>query len=66
MYTKTQELKKVLIKLKNTPLNYNIYLITKTTISTHVNTFIDSIKSKMSIVNYPYKLFTIIIPNLIM
>jgi DNA-directed RNA polymerase subunit H (RpoH/RPB5) len=63
MYTKTQELKKVLIKLKNTPFNYNIYLITKTSISTHVNTFIDSIKSKMSIVNYPYKLFTIIIPN---
>lgn len=63
IYTKTQELKKILIKLKNTPFNYNIYLITKAPISTHVNTFIDSIKSKMIIMNYPYKLFTIIIPN---
>lgn len=63
LYTKTQELKKILIKLKNIPFNYNIYLITKNTISTHVNTFITSIKSKMSIINYPYKLFTIIIPN---
>lgn len=63
MYTKTQELKKVLIKLKNIPFNYNVYLITKNSISTHVQTFIDSIKSKMHVINYPYKLFTIIIPN---
>ena len=63
IYMKTQELKKVLIKLKNTPFKYNIILITKNTISTHVHTFIDSMKSKISIINYPYKLFTIIIPN---
>lgn len=63
LYTKTQELKKILIKLKNIPFNYNIYLITKNSISTHVNTFIESVKSKMTIINYPYRLFTIIIPN---
>lgn len=63
LYLKTQELKKILIKLKNIPFNYNVYLITKNIISTHVNTFIDSIKSKLQIINYPYKLFTIIIPN---
>lgn len=63
IYSKTQELKKVLIKLKNIPFRYNIVLITKNVISTHVNTFIQSVKSKMSIINYPYKLFTIIIPN---
>lgn len=63
LYMKTQELKKVLIKLKNTPFKYNIILITKNSISTHVQTFIDSMKSKISIINYPYKLFTIIIPN---
>lgn len=63
IYTKTQELKKVLIKLKNTIFPYKIVLITKNNVSTHVQTFIDSIKSKMSIINYTYKLFTIIIPN---
>ncbi len=63
IYTKTQELKKILIKLKNIPFQYNIYLISKNSITTHVHTFIDSIKSKISIINYPYKLFTIIIPN---
>jgi DNA-directed RNA polymerase subunit H (RpoH/RPB5) len=63
IYTKTQELKKVLIKLKKIPFNYNIILITKNSISTHVNNFIESIKNKINIINYTYKLFTIIIPN---
>lgn len=63
IYLKTQELKKILIKLKNTIFSYRIVLITKVSVSTHVQTFINSIKSKMSIINYTYKLFTIIIPN---
>jgi DNA-directed RNA polymerase subunit H (RpoH/RPB5) len=63
IYTKTQELKKVLIKLKKIPFNYDIILITKNSISTHVNNFIESIKNKINIINYTYKLFTIIIPN---
>jgi DNA-directed RNA polymerase subunit H (RpoH/RPB5) len=63
IYTKTQELKKVLIKLKKIPFNYDIILITKNPISTHVNNFIESIKNKISIINYTYKLFTIIIPE---
>jgi DNA-directed RNA polymerase subunit H (RpoH/RPB5) len=63
IYSKTQELKKVLVKLKNIPYSYDIMLITKNSISTHVNNFIESIKAKISIINYPYKLFTIIIPE---
>lgn len=63
IYLKTQELKKILIKLKNTSISYKIVLISKTPISTHVQTFINSVKSKMDIINYTYKLFTIIIPN---
>ena len=38
-------------------------MISKTPVSTHVQTFINSIKSKMIIINYTFKLFTIIIPN---
>jgi DNA-directed RNA polymerase subunit H (RpoH/RPB5) len=63
IYLKTQELKKILIKLKNTSISYKIVLISKTPVSTHVQTFINSVKSKMNIINYTYKLFTIIIPN---
>ncbi len=63
IYLKTQELKKILIKLKNTVFSYNIVLITKNNVSTHVQTFLDTIKSKMSVINYTYKLFTIIIPE---
>lgn len=63
IYTKTQEIKKILLKLKNIPFKYDIILITKNNISTHVQTYINSIKSQLSIINYTYKLFTIIIPN---
>ncbi len=63
IYLKTQELKKILVKLKNTIFSYKIVLISKTPVSTHVQTFINSIKSKMIIINYTFKLFTIIIPN---
>jgi len=63
LYTKTQELKKVLIKLKKIPFSYDVILVTKNSISTHVNNFIESIKNKMIILNYTYKLFTIIIPE---
>jgi DNA-directed RNA polymerase subunit H (RpoH/RPB5) len=63
LYTKTQELKKVLIKLKKIPFKYDVILITKNSISTHVNNFIETIKNKIYILNYTYKLFTIIIPE---
>ncbi len=63
IYSKTQEIKKVLNKFKKISLNYNIILITKNNISTHVNNYIESIKSKLLIIPYTYKLFTIIIPE---
>ncbi len=63
IYSKTQELKKILVKLKKIPFPYDIILITKNSVSTHVNNFIQSVKSKISIINYTYKLFTIIIPE---
>lgn len=48
LYLKTQELKKILIKLKNTIFSYKIVLITKIPVSTHVQTFINTINNKLS------------------
>ena len=63
IYNKTDELKKFLIKLKNTPFKYDVILITKNNISTHVNKYIFNVRDKISIINYTYKLFSIIIPE---
>ena len=63
LYSKTQDLKKIINTFKKNPFKYEIMLITKNQISTHVKNYIDSIKTKLSIINYTYKLFTIIIPK---
>lgn len=63
LYSKTQDLKKIINTFKKNPFKYEIMLITKNPISTHVKNYIDSIKTKLSIINYTYKLFTIIIPK---
>jgi DNA-directed RNA polymerase subunit H (RpoH/RPB5) len=63
LYSKTQDLKKILNLFKKTNFKYDIILITKNEISTHVKNFIDTIKNKLYIYNYTYKLFTIIIPK---
>ena len=63
LYSKTQDLKKIINTFKKNPFKYDIMLITKNEISTHVKNYIDSIKTKLSIINYTYKLFTIIIPK---
>jgi DNA-directed RNA polymerase subunit H (RpoH/RPB5) len=63
LYSKTQDLKKIINTFKKNPFKYDIILITKNEISTHVKNYIDSIKNKLTIINYTYKLFTIIIPK---
>lgn len=63
IFTKTQEIKKVILKFKKIPFIYDIILITKNNISTHVNNYIQSIKNKINIIPYTFKLFTIIIPD---
>lgn len=63
IYTKTQELKKVIQKFKKVELDYDIIIITKNSISTNVNNFLESIKPKINIIPYTFKLFTIIIPE---
>ena len=63
LYSKTQDLKKIINTFKKNPFKYDIMLITKNEISTHVKNYIDSIKTKLNIINYTYKLFTIIIPK---
>ena len=63
LYMKTQELKKVILKFKKIELNHNLILITKNNISTNVNNFIESIKPKINVIPYTFKLFTIIIPE---
>ena len=63
LYSKTQDLKKIINTFKKNPFKYEIMLITKNQISTHVKNYIDSIKTKLIIINYTYKLFTIIIPK---
>ena len=63
LYSKTQDLKKILNLFKKKTFQYDIILITKNEISTHVKNFIDTIKNKLHINNYTYKLFTIIIPK---
>lgn len=63
LYSKTQDLKKIINTFKKNPFKYEIMLITKNQISTHVKNYIDSVKTKLSIINYTYKLFTIIIPK---
>jgi DNA-directed RNA polymerase subunit H (RpoH/RPB5) len=63
LYSKTHDLKKVLNNFKKIQFDYDIILITKNEISTHVKNYINSIRSKFNIINYTYKLFTIIIPK---
>jgi DNA-directed RNA polymerase subunit H (RpoH/RPB5) len=63
LYSKTQDLKKILNTFKKIPFDYEIILITKNNISTHVKNYIESIRTKLQITNYTYKLFTIIIPK---
>jgi DNA-directed RNA polymerase subunit H (RpoH/RPB5) len=63
LYSKTQDLKKILNTFKKNTFRYDIILITKNEISTHVKNFINTIKNKLIIKNYTYKLFTIIIPK---
>lgn len=63
LYSKTQDLKKILNLFKKIPFDYEFILITKDNISTHVQNYIDSIRSKLNILSYTYKLFTIIIPK---
>jgi len=63
LYSKTQDLKKVLNSFKKVSFDYDIIIITKNKISTHVKNYIDSIRSKLNIIDYTYKLFTIIIPK---
>jgi DNA-directed RNA polymerase subunit H (RpoH/RPB5) len=63
LYSKTQDLKKIIGTLKKNPFKYDIVLITKNNISTHVGNYIDSIKNIIHIINYTFKLVTIIIPE---
>lgn len=63
IFTKTQEIKKVILKFKKVLFLYDIILITKNNISTHVNNYIQSLKNKINIISYTFKLFTIIIPE---
>ncbi len=63
IYTKTIDFKKIIQSLKDTYVNYDIITITKSSLSTHVSNFISTIKNKINIIPYTYKLFTIIIPN---
>lgn len=63
IYTKTQELKKVIQKFKKIDINYDIILITKNSITTNVGNFLESIRSKINVIPYTFKLFTIIIPE---
>ena len=51
LYSKTHDLKKILNTFKKTPFEYEIILITKNNISTHVRNYIDSIRSKLQIIN---------------